>query len=240
MARSDVRSVCLWKSVSEGEFEYVEGRPVPLSRPGRVAVGASDAQWLDQGGPMVWRVTEAPLFGEVRGEGQGQVCLTVSTGGLLLEVCSSGDLSERDVHEVSILLGSMAQFMGDREAAPASMGMAPAGAEFELLDLTFVESVAMGDRDFVVEILSMSLQGFTDGWRSITASLDAGDRAAAAAEAHKLRSTARTVGASLVDEALLTLETAVDLPTARGRQSEVGAVVALIRAEIQATLHGMS
>ena len=237
MARSDLRSVCLWNRVSAGEFESVGCRPVHLSRPGRVGIGASDAQWLDQGGPMVWRVTEAPLFGAAEG---GRVYLTMSTGGLLLEVCSEGDLSERDVHEVSTLLGSMAHLMGDHEDAPDSVSTVPTGLEFELLDLTFVESVAMGDRDFVVEILSMSLQGFAEGWDAIRASLDEGDRAAASAEAHKLRSTARTVGASLVDEALLTLETAVDLPTARTRQSEVGVVVSRIRAEIQATLHGIS
>lgn len=240
VTRSDVRSVCLWKSVSLDEFEYVGCRPVRSSHPDFVRAGAAVAQWLDQSGPMAWRVTETPLF-EVAGSPEGgQIYLSVSTGRLLLEVCSAGDLSERDVHEVSTLLGSLSQLMGEREATPDRERLASPTLQYELLDLTFVESVAMGDRDFVVEILSMSLEGFEDGWRSICTSLEAGDRTAAAAEAHKLRSTARTVGATHVDEVLLTLETAADLATARIRRPEVGYVIDGICVEIRATLDGMA
>lgn len=236
--QASVHSVCLWEK-DGGEYRRSECRGAVSGAPGRFRPDADTESWLASSGPLSWRVTDRYAWERPETASDGRFHLAIAVSGLLLEVATRPDVSDADLEAVLGLVeafgGVVAERRGRVEPGPAAEDSGP----LRFVDLTFVESVAMGDRDFVFEILAMSESSFRAGWETIREELAAGALAKASSEAHRLRSTARTVGASRLDDELLDLERAPDLDAAHHEARRIRLSVETVLREIRWLLETM-
>lgn len=198
----------LWVCEDRGSSRCVGVRPASVS--------ASAA--LPSEDPRVQRVLESPSFNwVVSGHALGVEAGAPASPNtyvvfaldcrVVLEVCVRGtarSIASR-IDRIHAALETYSDSLTRRDAA-RPVALRPS----TWIDLEFVEAAAMGDADFVRQILGIAAGELESGLEALDRAVRTGDAESLRAHAHRMRSTARSLGAAALDQQLDSLESAAD------------------------------
>jgi HPt (histidine-containing phosphotransfer) domain-containing protein len=203
----DVDYTALW--VKEGFLHHGTGhgyelvKSVPEGRTARLISESHElSEWAKSAGNFGWMACDEPPAGVLSRKGSTGVFILFAQERhliLALNICT-------DEPEIEGLQFSLAEL-----SAQLSSHMDPAAIEGEIpeivVDLGFLQAMAMGDDTFVRHMLDLCIEQLAVGSEGLYSALDQDSPQEVVHLAHKLRSTARTAGVEALDQLLAQVET---------------------------------
>lgn len=202
----DVDYTALW--VKEGFLHHGTGqgyelvKSVPEGRTARIIPADHElSEWAHSAGAFGWMACDQPPAGVLSRRGSTGVFLLFAQERhliLALNICTEDP-------EIEGLQFSLAEL-----SAQLSSHMDPAAVEGEIpeivVDLGFLQAMAMGDDTFVRHMLDLCIEQLATGSEGLYQALDQDSAKEVVHLAHKLRSTARTAGVEALDQLLAEVE----------------------------------
>jgi HPt (histidine-containing phosphotransfer) domain-containing protein len=161
------------------------------------------AVWAAAAGSFGWRLSDAPL--EAQPDADPGLMLVFAQEAeiiLLLHIFAEGA-------EIAGIQSSLAELASHlRKATRNAAGPRSDGPV--VIDMAFLEAMAMGEDSFVRHMLEMCLEQLVEGSERLAESAASGSVKEVGQHAHRMRSTARTAGAERLDGLLATVEMLAD------------------------------